>query len=82
MSRDRRFQLTPLDVIVLFITLVVPSLPGTLGLSNGLTLALAKLVVLYYAVEMLVSRAERRIWLRMAAVGVLAALVLRPLAFA
>lgn len=82
LSEDRRFQLTPLDVIVLFMALVVPSLPGTLRLPNALALALAKLVVLYYAVEMLVSRAERRMWLRIAAVGVLAALVLRPLAFA
>lgn len=81
LSEDRRFQLTPLDVIVLFMALVVPSLPGTLRLPNAIALALAKLVVLYYAIEMLVSRAERRVWLRIAAVGVLLALVLRPLAF-
>lgn len=82
LSRDRRFQLSPLDVIVLFMSLVVPSLPGSLHLPNALALGLAKLVVFYYAVEMLASRAERRMWLRIAAVGVLAALVLRPLAFA
>jgi hypothetical protein len=80
LSTDRRFQITPLDVIVLFITLIVPSLPGKLGLSGAVALALAKLVVLFYAVEMLANRADRRMWLRMAAVGVLAALILRPLA--
>lgn len=80
LSEDRRFQLTPLDVIVLFMALVVPSLP-TLRLPNSIALALAKLVVLYYAIEMLISRAEGRAWLRIAAVGVLIALVLRPIAF-
>jgi len=80
LSTDRRFQVTPLDVIVLFVTLIVPSLPGTPKMSSTAALALAKLVVLFYAIEMLLSRADRRMWLRMTAVGVLAALLLRPLA--
>ena len=80
LHNDRGFQLTPLDLIVLFMALVVPSLPGTLHLPHGGALAIAKLVVVFYALEMLVSRAERRaIWLRLAAASVLAGLVLRPL---
>jgi UDP-GlcNAc:undecaprenyl-phosphate GlcNAc-1-phosphate transferase len=74
---DRRFQLTPLDLIVLFMALVVPSL-GTLHLPHGGALAIAKLVILYYAIEMLVSRSElRAVWVRIAAASVLAGLILR-----
>lgn len=77
---DRRFQLTPLDLIVLFMALVVPSLPGTLNLPHGGALAIAKLVILFYAIEMLASRAEGRgLWLRLAAGSVLAGLAVRPL---
>jgi UDP-GlcNAc:undecaprenyl-phosphate/decaprenyl-phosphate GlcNAc-1-phosphate transferase len=77
---DGRFQLTPLDLIVLFVALVVPSLPGPLSLSEGGALAIAKLVILYYAIEMLVSRSdERGALVRVAAAAVLAGLVVRPL---
>lgn len=77
---DRRFQLTPLDLIVLFMALVVPSLPGTLHLPHGGALAIAKLVILFYAIEMLASRVEGRpLWLRLAAGSVLAGLAVRPL---
>jgi UDP-GlcNAc:undecaprenyl-phosphate GlcNAc-1-phosphate transferase len=78
---DRRFQLTPLDLIVLFMALVVPSLPGTLRLPHGGALAIAKLVVIFYAIEMLVSRSEgRAVWVRVAAASVLAGLTLRSFA--
>jgi len=77
---DRRFQLTPLDLIVLFMALVVPSLPGSLHLPHGGALAIAKLVILFYAIEMLASRVEgRALWLRLAAGCVLAGLAVRPL---
>ncbi len=78
---DRRFQLTPLDVIVLFMALVVPSIPGTLHLPSGGALAIAKLVILFYAIEMLVSRSElKAIWVRLAASAVLMGLVVRSFA--
>jgi hypothetical protein len=80
LHNDRRFQLTPLDLIVLFMALVVPNLPGTLHLPQGGALAIAKLVIVFYATEMLVSRSEgNAAWVRMAAVAVLAGLALRPL---
>jgi UDP-GlcNAc:undecaprenyl-phosphate GlcNAc-1-phosphate transferase len=79
---DRRFQLTPLDLIVLFMALVVPSLPGTLHLPHGGALAIAKLVILFYALEMLVSRSEQWAgWVRAAAASVLAGLILRSVVF-
>jgi len=79
LQNDRRFEITPLDLIVLFMSLVVPSLPGTLHWPHGGALAIAKLVILYYSIEMLVSRAEgQAVWVRIAAVSVLAGLAVRP----
>jgi len=80
LARDRRFELTPLDLIVLFVALVIPSLPGSIGLPQGGALGIAKLVVLFYAVEVLISRMEMRVvWLRISVVSVLAGLIIRPL---
>jgi UDP-GlcNAc:undecaprenyl-phosphate/decaprenyl-phosphate GlcNAc-1-phosphate transferase len=80
LSTDRRFELTPLDLIVLFVALVVPSLPGTFALPDGGALGIAKLVILFYAIEVLVSRVEMRVvWLRIAAATLLAGLIVRPL---
>ncbi|MFI4890055.1 MAG: glycosyltransferase family 4 protein [Steroidobacterales bacterium] len=78
---DRRFQLTPLDLIVLFMALVVPSLIGNLSLPHGGALAIGKLVVLFYGVELLMSRSEgRHLWVRIAAVVVLTGLAVRSVA--
>lgn len=80
LSADRRFVMTPLDLIVLFVALVVPSLPGSFALPDGGAAGIAKLVILFYALEVLVSRAELGIvWLRIAVTAVLTGLVLRPL---
>jgi UDP-GlcNAc:undecaprenyl-phosphate GlcNAc-1-phosphate transferase len=80
LSTDRRFELTPLDLIILFVALVLPSLSGSLGLPDGGALGIAKLVIIFYAIEVLVSRAEMRvIWLRIAGVTLLTGLLLRPL---
>jgi UDP-GlcNAc:undecaprenyl-phosphate GlcNAc-1-phosphate transferase len=80
LHNDRRFQLTPLDLIVLFMALVVPSLPGTLHLPHGGALGIAKLVVVLYSIEMLVRRSDgRAAWVRIAAAAVLAGLAVRPL---
>jgi UDP-GlcNAc:undecaprenyl-phosphate GlcNAc-1-phosphate transferase len=78
---DRGFRVTPLDVIVLFMALVLPSLPGILRLPQGSALAIAKLIIVLYAIEMLVSRTdERAVWVRIATASVLAGLTLRSLA--
>jgi UDP-GlcNAc:undecaprenyl-phosphate GlcNAc-1-phosphate transferase len=80
LAPDRRFELTPLDVIVLFAALVVPSLPGTFALPNGGAAGIAKLAILFYALEVLVTRAEHgAVWLRIAVATLLACLILRPL---
>lgn len=80
LSADRRFVLTPLDLIILFVALVVPSLPGSFAMPDGGAAGIAKLVILFYALEVLVSRVELGVmWLRIAVVAVLMGLVLRPM---
>lgn len=80
LSQDRLFVLTPLDLIVLFVALVVPSLPATSELPQNGALGIAKLVVLFYAIEALVSRLELRVvWLRLAVASVLTGLILHPM---
>jgi len=80
LSPDRRFVLTPLDLIVLFVALVVPSLPGFFAMPNGGASGIAKLVIFFYAIEVLVSRVEMGVvWLRISVAGLLTVLVLRPL---
>jgi UDP-GlcNAc:undecaprenyl-phosphate GlcNAc-1-phosphate transferase len=80
LRKDRSFELTPLDIIVLFVALVVPSLPGFLGLPDGGALGIAKLVILFYAIEVLVSREEMKVvWLRLGVAALLTGLIVRPL---
>ena len=80
LSSDRRFELQPLDLIVVFVALVIPSMPDTLGLPDGGALGIAKLVILFYAIEALASRVELRVlWLRIATSTLLAGLIVRTL---
>jgi UDP-GlcNAc:undecaprenyl-phosphate GlcNAc-1-phosphate transferase len=74
-SASRQFEVTSLDVLVLFIALVMPNLPGTIEIPAGLTSGVAKTVVLLYVVEMLllssVGRRTPRIFLAAAIGGIL-----------
>jgi UDP-GlcNAc:undecaprenyl-phosphate/decaprenyl-phosphate GlcNAc-1-phosphate transferase len=80
LSRDRRFELTSMDLIVLFVALVVPSLPGSMSPPHGAALGIAKVVVIFYALEALVSRAEvKTLWLRIGVLSVLTGLSIRAL---
>jgi UDP-GlcNAc:undecaprenyl-phosphate GlcNAc-1-phosphate transferase len=80
LAADRRFELTPLDLIVLFVALVLPSLSDSIGLPSGGAAGVAKLVILFYAIEILISRTESHVlWLRFGAATLLAGLIARPL---
>jgi hypothetical protein len=49
-------------------------------LPHGGVLAIAKLVILFYAIEVLVSRSEgRAVWVRIGIASILAGLAVRPL---
>jgi UDP-GlcNAc:undecaprenyl-phosphate GlcNAc-1-phosphate transferase len=81
LSRERRFEVTPLDLLVIFVALTLPNLPGLSGAPSNLGLSVAKLVVLFYALEMLSNHSERtRAWLWRGAVVFLVALAVRGLA--
>src|SRR6201999_2997937 len=78
LMNDTRFAVTPLDILIVFMALVVPSLSESLGLPHGGALAIAKLVVVFYAIEVLISRSEdKAVWVRIAAASVLAGLTVR-----
>jgi UDP-GlcNAc:undecaprenyl-phosphate GlcNAc-1-phosphate transferase len=53
LSPTRRFELTTLDVIVIFIAVVLPNLPGSMALPADLPGGVAKAVILLYVVEIL-----------------------------
>src|SRR5262249_28430071 len=55
LSPTRRFELTTLDLIVIFIALVLPNLPGSITLPADLPSGIAKAVILLYVVEMLLT---------------------------
>jgi UDP-GlcNAc:undecaprenyl-phosphate GlcNAc-1-phosphate transferase len=52
LSKERRFELTTLDILLIFIALVVPNLPGLAGAPSNLGLSILKLIVLIYAIEL------------------------------
>ena len=64
-SPTRRFELTTLDLIVLFIALVLPNLPGSIALPADLPGGIAKAVILLYVVEMLLTIDLKRMMPRM-----------------
>lgn len=55
LSATRRFEVTALDVIVVFIALVLPNLPGFIALPPDLPAGVAKAVILLYVVELLLN---------------------------
>jgi len=56
----RGFEMTSLDLLVVFVALVVPLLPGPVRLPEMLTGGIAKTLVLLYAVETLLAGELRR----------------------
>ncbi|MDY6946415.1 MAG: MraY family glycosyltransferase [Pseudomonadota bacterium] len=57
LASDRRFRVTPLDILVIFIAVAVPNLPGSVVSSATVGESIAKLVVLMYGAETLFSAA-------------------------
>jgi len=59
LSAQRRFEATPLDLLLIFCALALPNLPGLAAPSSNFGLSAAKLVLLCYAVEMIVVVGSR-----------------------
>ena len=53
---ERRFEITTLDVLLVFIAIVVPNLPGVSGTQSDLAPSFLKYVVLLYAVELCIDQ--------------------------
>lgn len=60
LSPARRLEVTSLDMLVVFIALVMPNLPGSLALPAQFTGGIAKAVVLLYVTEMVLSADFKR----------------------
>ena len=81
--RERRFEITTLDLLVVFVALALPNLPGLRGAPSNLGLTAAKLVVLLYAVELLCSHTVKaRTWMWRVAAGFLGLVAVRGLVLA
>jgi UDP-GlcNAc:undecaprenyl-phosphate GlcNAc-1-phosphate transferase len=76
---ERRLKVTGLDLLVLFVALVVPNLPGFVSLPPDLPAGIVKAVVLLYVVEMMESMATRRALPRAVVGAMLGAIALRSL---
>jgi UDP-GlcNAc:undecaprenyl-phosphate GlcNAc-1-phosphate transferase len=78
-SDARRFEVTALDVLVTFIALVMPNLPGFVSLPADLPAGIVKAVVLLYVVEMIDGIGLRRSLPRAFLAVMLGAIALRGL---
>jgi len=61
LSTDRRFVVTPLDVLVIIVAAVIPNLPDSIASPRALGAGVAKLVVLFYGIETL-SVVSQKYW--------------------
>lgn len=57
-SRQRRFEMTPLDYLVIFAAFAIPALPGAFVNQIQYGEFIAKLIVLYYAIELALHESE------------------------
>lgn len=59
LSGRRRFETTPLDLLLIFAAVALPNLPGLEHAPRNLGLSIAKLAALCYAVEMILTVGSR-----------------------
>ncbi len=74
LASDRRFRITPLDVLVIFLAVVIPNLPGSIAAPPTLGDSIARLAALMYGTETLLSTAC--VWSRAPGIAALAFLVM------
>ena len=59
LSGDRRFRVTPLDVLVIFVAVAVPNLPGSIATPATFGEGIAKLITLLYGLEILLGATSK-----------------------
>ena len=62
-TRNRTFNVTPTDFLVIVIALIVPSLSASIFPQNNISEIAIKVVILFYAAELIVSHARENLWL-------------------
>jgi len=79
-SRKDHFEMTPLDFLVIFIALSVPTLSGSFLNNSVLQESIAKLILLFYVIELILSNVKQK-WnvLRLVLCGTLGLIVIRGL---
>ncbi len=77
LSGTRRFELTTLDLLVISLAVIVPSLPGLFGDSRLIGASLAKVVALFYALEFLLNLPRATRGVQLTVVALLVALLPR-----
>jgi UDP-GlcNAc:undecaprenyl-phosphate GlcNAc-1-phosphate transferase len=60
-GRENRFQSTPLDYLMVFLALTIPSLPELRVGETSMNLLIAKLIVLFFAYELLLNAMSTRL---------------------
>jgi len=77
-GRNRSFEVTPTDFLIILIALLVPTLTRTLFPHQFISEVAIKTLVLFYATELILAESRNRVWpVRVAACAVLSVLALR-----
>ncbi len=80
LTLGRRFTLTPLDFLVVFVALALPNLPGSIATPREIGFGAVKLLVLFYAIELLMNQSiPARLTLNSIGIAVLGVISVRAL---
>jgi UDP-GlcNAc:undecaprenyl-phosphate GlcNAc-1-phosphate transferase len=77
-TRNRNFSVTPTDFLIILIALVVPTVSASLFPQNNITEVAIKVLIMFYAAELIVAQATGRMWaLRLVVATVMTVLAIR-----
>ena len=77
-TRNRTFNVTPTDFLVIVIALIVSSLSASIFPQNNISEIAIKVLILFYAAELIVSHARENLWLlRVISASIVGVLALR-----
>jgi UDP-GlcNAc:undecaprenyl-phosphate GlcNAc-1-phosphate transferase len=77
-TRNRNFNVTPTDFLIILIAIVVPTVSSSLFPDNNITEVAVKVLIMFYAVELIVAQAGGRLWmLRLVVTGVMSLLAIK-----
>lgn len=77
-SKDKTFQITPLDYLVILLVIIVPNLPEVHLEDSNIGVMAVKLVILFYATEAVMGlRIRGQLYMRTGILGMLAVVLIR-----